>query len=110
MSSSAVSLTTIFLIVAMGAVIGFLAGVHRRMDLEQWTVGGRGFGVVLIYLLMAHQILVRAVLEGFTDLLCADFRYCLVYAAFERSNRIAACVWLFSRGGKPVMSPKGDWE
>ena len=56
MSPSAVSLTTIFVIVAMGAAIGFLAGVHRKMDLEQWAVGGRGFGAVLMYLLMAGEV------------------------------------------------------
>ena len=55
MSPSAVSLTTIFAIVALGAAIGFLAGVRRKMNLEQWTVGGRGFGVVLIFLLMAGE-------------------------------------------------------
>jgi Na+/proline symporter len=41
MSAAAISLSTIFAIVAIGAAIGFLAGVHRKMDLEQWTVGGR---------------------------------------------------------------------
>src|SRR5437667_12560410 len=56
MSPSAVSLTTIFVIVGMGAAIGFLAGVRRKMDLEQWTVGGRGFGPVLMYLLMAGEV------------------------------------------------------
>ena len=56
MSPSAVSLATIFVIVAMGGAIGFLAGVHRKMDLEQWTVGGRGFGAVLMFLLMAGEV------------------------------------------------------
>jgi Na+/proline symporter len=28
----------------------FLAGVRRKMDLEQWTVGGRRFGTLLMYL------------------------------------------------------------
>jgi SSS family solute:Na+ symporter len=56
MSPSAVSLTTIFLIVALGVAIGFLAGVHRKMDLEQWTVGSRGFGSLLIFLLMAGEV------------------------------------------------------
>src|SRR2546425_7962434 len=55
MSSSGVALTAIFAIIAVGAGIGFLAGAHRKMDLEQWTVGGRGFGVVLVYLLMAGE-------------------------------------------------------
>jgi SSS family solute:Na+ symporter len=56
MSPSAVSLTTIFAIVFIGATIGILAGVRRKMDLEQWTVGGRGFGAVLMYLLMAGEV------------------------------------------------------
>jgi SSS family solute:Na+ symporter len=47
---------TILIIVAIGAAIGFLAGVHRKMNLEQWTVGGRGFGVVLVFLLMAGEV------------------------------------------------------
>jgi solute:Na+ symporter, SSS family len=56
MGSAAVSLMTILIIVAIGAAIGFLAGVHRKMNLEQWTVGGRGFGVVLVFLLMAGEV------------------------------------------------------
>ena len=56
MSAAAVSLATIFIIVAIGATVGFLAGVHRKMDLEQWTVGGRGFGAVLMFLLMAGEV------------------------------------------------------
>jgi SSS family solute:Na+ symporter len=42
-------------IVAGGGVVGFLAGIRRKMDLEQWTVGGRGFGAVLVFLLMAGE-------------------------------------------------------
>jgi SSS family solute:Na+ symporter len=74
MSPSTVSLTTIFAIVAMGAAIGFLAGVRRKMDLEQWTVGGRGFGAVLMYLLMAGE----------------------VYTTF---SFLGASGWAYSRGG-----------
>ncbi len=43
-------------IVAVGTAIGFVAGARRRMDLEQWTVGGRGFGTVLVFLLMAGEV------------------------------------------------------
>jgi len=43
-------------IVVVGSLIGFLARSHRTMDLEQWTVGGRGFGLVLVWLLMAGEI------------------------------------------------------
>ena len=60
MSSATVSVVTILIIVAIGAAIGFLAGVHRKMNLEQWTVGGRGFGVVLVFLLSWRAALVTS--------------------------------------------------
>ena len=74
MSPRAVALAVIFAIVAVGSGIGFLAGVRRKMDLEQWTVGGRGFGPVLIYLLMAGE----------------------VYTTF---SFLGASGWAYSRGG-----------
>src|SRR5947209_15130073 len=56
MSPRASALSIIFGIVGLGTAVGFLAGVHRKMNLEQWTVGGRGFGVVFMYLLMAGEV------------------------------------------------------
>jgi SSS family solute:Na+ symporter len=56
MSPSAVSMATICVIVVVGATVGILAGLRRKMDLEQWTVGGRGFGAVLMYILMAGEV------------------------------------------------------
>src|SRR6516165_6973999 len=56
MSAAAVCLVTIAAIVAVGAGVGFLAGVRREMDLEQWTVAGRGFGGLLMFLLMAGEV------------------------------------------------------
>ncbi len=56
MSASTVALAVIFGIVLLGSAIGFWAGARHRMDLEQWTVAGRGFGLVLVWLLMAGEI------------------------------------------------------
>ena len=56
MGAAALCLATMCVIVGAGAGLGFLAGVHRRMDLEQWTVAGRGFGVVLVFLLMSGEV------------------------------------------------------
>ena len=55
MNAGAVAVATILLVVVGGAAIGILAGSGRRMDLEQWTVGGRQFGVLLVWLLMAGE-------------------------------------------------------
>jgi SSS family solute:Na+ symporter len=56
MNGSAIALPVIFAIVVLGSVIGFCAGARRKMDLEQWTVAGRGFGLLLIWLLMAGEV------------------------------------------------------
>ena len=56
MNSGIVALTVISAIVAAGSLIGFLGRSHRKMDLEQWIVGGRGFGMLLVWLLMAGEI------------------------------------------------------
>jgi solute:Na+ symporter, SSS family len=74
MSPSAVSLAVILAIVALGVSIGFLAGVRRKMNLEQWTVGGRSFGAALMFLLMAGEI----------------------YTTF---SFLGASGWAYSRGG-----------
>jgi solute:Na+ symporter, SSS family len=55
-SPNVVALTIISAIVLLGSLLGFLARFHRKMDLEQWTVGGRGFGLVFVWLLMAGEV------------------------------------------------------
>ncbi len=56
MNPSVLALTVIFGIVTVGSVLGFYAGARYKMDLEQWTVAGRGFGLLLVWLLMAGEI------------------------------------------------------
>src|SRR5215470_17126467 len=56
MSPSTVALSMIFGIVVIGSAIGFYAGARYIMDLEQWTVAGRGFGLLFVWLLMAGEI------------------------------------------------------
>ena len=51
--------------IALGVIFGFIVvalalGIRARggkdMDLEQWSVGGRGFGAIFVFLLMAGEI------------------------------------------------------
>jgi SSS family solute:Na+ symporter len=55
MSAQVAALLAIVAVVALGAMVGLIAAGRRPMDLEQWTVGGRGFGVALTFLLMAGE-------------------------------------------------------
>ncbi|MCP2619770.1 sodium:solute symporter family protein [Candidatus Aminicenantes bacterium AC-334-K16] len=43
-----------FIVVA--SLLGIIAGSRVKMNLENWTVGGRRFGVIIIWLLMAGEI------------------------------------------------------
>src|SRR5437016_1407700 len=74
MSPSAIALTAIFSIVVLGSTIGFYAGTRHKMSLEQWTVGGRGFGPLFMWLLMAGE----------------------TYTTF---SFLGASGWAYSRGG-----------
>lgn len=56
MTPAVIALAIIAVIVAIATAVGFLAGLRRRMDLEQFTVGARGFGTLLVFLLMAGEV------------------------------------------------------
>jgi SSS family solute:Na+ symporter len=64
MNASTIALAIIFGIVAVGSFIGFYAGSRHKMDLEQWTVAGRGFGLLFVWLLMAGEIYTTFTLLG----------------------------------------------
>jgi solute:Na+ symporter, SSS family len=64
LNPSAIALTVICGIVAVGSLVGFLARFQHKMDLEQWTVGKRSFGLVLVWLLMAGEIYTTYTLLG----------------------------------------------
>src|SRR3954453_22460130 len=74
MSPGVVALIVICVIVGIGSFAGFYAGSRHKMDLEQWAVAGRGFGVVFVWLLMAGE----------------------VYTTF---TFLGASGWAYSRGG-----------
>src|SRR3954453_4531772 len=40
----------------LALALGFLARRGKEMNLEQWTVGGRGFGAIFVFLLLAGEI------------------------------------------------------
>jgi solute:Na+ symporter, SSS family len=50
------ALVIIALSIVLALGLGLRAKSGREMSLEQWTVGGRGFGTVLVFLLMAGEI------------------------------------------------------
>lgn len=51
-----VALLIIFAFLAFAIYLGIRARRGKDMDLEQWTTGGRGFGTIFVFLLMAGEI------------------------------------------------------
>lgn len=74
MNPSVIALLIILAIIGIGSIIGFRAAARQTMDLEQWAVGGRGFGLVLVWLLMAGE-------------------------AYTTFSFLGASGWAYSRGG-----------
>jgi SSS family solute:Na+ symporter len=56
MTPAVIAMCVIFGIVVVGTVLGVGAAGGRKMDLEEWSVAGRSFGVVFVWLLMAGEI------------------------------------------------------
>ncbi len=50
------ALPIIALAIVAALALGLKARAGRDMDLEQWSVGGRGFGTVLVFLLLAGEV------------------------------------------------------
>lgn len=50
------ALLIIFGVIVFSGFVGIYAGRNVKMNLENWTVGGRKFGIILIWLLMAGEI------------------------------------------------------
>lgn len=50
------ALVIIFGVILFSSLLGIYSGRKVKMNLEEWTVGGRRFGVIIIWLLMAGEI------------------------------------------------------
>jgi len=50
------ALVVIFFFLAFALFLGIMARRGQDMDMEQWTVGGRGFGTLFVFLLLAGEI------------------------------------------------------
>jgi SSS family solute:Na+ symporter len=50
------ALAILALVFAVSIALGLLARRGHDMNLEQWSIGGRGFGTIFVFLLMAGEI------------------------------------------------------
>jgi solute:Na+ symporter, SSS family len=64
MTPSSLAIGIILFIAVVGTLVGVRAGAGRKRSLEEWSVAGRSFGVVFVWLLMAGEIYTTFALLG----------------------------------------------
>jgi SSS family solute:Na+ symporter len=102
------------ILLALSALLALGIGIQARsghvMGLEQWTVGGRGFGAALVFLLLAGEIYTTFTFlgaSGYAYGLGAPAYYILAYGtlAYVLSYFMLPAVWGYARRHKLVSQP-----
>jgi len=93
-----IALIIIFGTIVLSAFVGIFAGRKVKMNLENWTVAGRKFGLIIIWLLMAGEIYTTFTFlgaSGWTYSKGAPAYYILVYGAlaYTLSFFILPALW-----------------
>jgi SSS family solute:Na+ symporter len=90
--------------------LGLLARRGRDMDLEQWTVGGRGFGTILVFVLMAGEIYTTFTFLGGSGYAYGHggpVFYILSYGclAYVISYWLLPAIWRYARQHRLIAQP-----
>lgn len=92
------ALIIIIAVIVFSALVGIYAGRRVKMNLENWTVGGRRFGIIVIWLLMAGEIYTTFTFlgaSGWAYSKGAPAFYILIYGAlaYTLSFFILPAIW-----------------
>ncbi|MGX9981391.1 sodium:solute symporter [Methylobacterium fujisawaense] len=87
---------------ALAIGLGLYARLGREMGLEQWTVGGRGFGTTLVFLLMAGEIYTTFTFLGGSGIAYgkggpAYYILCYLTLAYVTSYWLLPPVWRYAK-------------
>jgi len=104
------ALIIIFLVAAFALFLGLRARRGKDMNLEQWTVGGRGFGALFVFLLMAGEIYTTFTFlggSGFAYGKGAPAYYILAYGtlAYVISYWLLPPIWRYGREHHLISQP-----
>ena len=91
-------------------LLGLRARHGREMDLEQWSVGGRGFGTILVFVLMAGEIYTTFTFlggSGFAYGHGAAAFYILSYGclAYVISYWLLPPIWRYAKQHRLIAQP-----
>jgi SSS family solute:Na+ symporter len=105
-----IALILVFGAMALALFLGIRARRGRDMNLEQWTVGGRGFGSALVFLLMAGEIYTTFVFLGGSGYAYghgAPAYYMLGYGSlcFVLSYWLLPPIWRYAKQHRLISQP-----
>ena len=105
-----VALLIIFAFAALALGLGLRASHGKDMNLEQWTVAGRGFGAIFVFLLMAGEIYTTFTFLGGSGWAYgkgAPTYYILCYGslAFILSYWLLPPIWRYARAHHLISQP-----
>ena len=94
----------------LALVLGFLARRGKDMNLEQWTVGGRGFGAIFVFLLLAGEIYTTFTFlggSGYAYGKGAPAYYILAYGtlAYVLSYFMLPPIWRYAKENRLYSQP-----
>jgi SSS family solute:Na+ symporter len=99
-------------VIFVSALVGIYAGRRVKMNLENWTVGGRKFGVIIIWLLMAGEIYTTFTFlgaSGWAYSKGAPAFYILVYGALAYTLSFFILPVLWRMGKKYGLHTQPDF-
>jgi SSS family solute:Na+ symporter len=104
------ALVIIFAAALFALALGLRARRGKDMNLEQWTVGGRGFGAFLVFLLMAGEIYTTFTFlggSGFAYGKGGPTFYILSYGclAYVLSYWLLPPIWRYARRHRLISQP-----
>ncbi|HEY1856333.1 sodium:solute symporter family protein [Acidocella sp.] len=105
-----IALLLIGIMTVFALVLGIVARSKNEMNLEQWTVGGRHFGVVLVFILLAGEIYTTFTFlgaSGYSYGFGAPAYYILVYGtlAYVISYFMLPKIWAYARSHALISQP-----
>jgi solute:Na+ symporter, SSS family len=105
-----VSLTIIFIFLALALYLGIRARKGKQMNLEQWTVGGRGFGTLFAFLLIAGEVYTTFTFLGgsgwaYSKGAAAYYVPTYIFLAYVLSYLYAPKIWKYSKENNIISHP-----